>query len=114
MNQVPITIAGKDCFMRPDMRALMAIEDGLGTKILRLIQAFNTFDAGAADIIEVVYQGLISGSGKIDKETIKADLDIQGLAVYLKSASDFLGMALTGPKKPETPEVGLEPPPQGV
>lgn len=106
-NMIKITIDGEEHAMKPDMKALMAIENTLGVTVLKLCQEISQGNIGFNMVSNIIQIGLKSGTGSVDPKVINKSIMEVGLIGYVDPIMDFFKLALegTGGKKPvEEPE----------
>lgn len=108
LDAVPFKALGKDYTLRPDFKALIAIERGIGNGIVVTAARLSTGMGGVTEAYYIIKHGLESGSGAVDEDTLQAILNDLGPESAIILSATFMGTALAPPKKQSEPADGQE------
>lgn len=100
IDTIALTLNGKPHTLRPTFAALMAIEQALDCRLLKLATRVSEGDVGTEDVLTILEHGLRAGSGAVSRETLQHAMDTSGFLPLVEACSRFLEAALQGPQKP--------------
>jgi hypothetical protein len=103
LDTISFEACGKRYELRPDFKALIAIERETGRRFLAMAMEMQANEVGAQDIQSILNHGLKSGSGAVDQKELEAIVNDLGFAAVGSICASFMVSALAGPKKPEAP-----------
>ena len=100
--KIDLTDSGNHA-IKPDIKALVAIENTLGLTTLKLCQEIGAANIGFNMVATILQCGLKSGTGTVDRSVIDNAIMEKGLMGFMEPIEEFFKIALegTGGKKPQ-------------
>jgi hypothetical protein len=103
MNEVTISIGGKDRILKATFQNLMDIEKSLGCSVMKFIEPLikegklqPTFEQAA----NIIFYGLNGNhENRLELRSVQNELAEKGISTYIGVIAEFLAGCLTGSKK---------------